>query len=360
MHIELSWLGCIGDVQLICAFLQALKDMYPKCDIVYNDDIDKGAFVVCEENFNALMDMRMKNMEYLVSSPVQGEHCGAKGIFRNFIAPSKWDYPEMNIEDLAMKAMGMFLDLQWSYEDYEDAPMREVRKEDEKDTYPVCLLNNSKDVFAEVCQRLVIFGNNNTFKDVPTVEFLDKVSGNPHLTMVDPLQFVLRRMPDDEWDKLYESLECEEISTKGVFPKTYLLRWNPTISSFTLKNFRDATTKYPDGFGMNWSVYEWEKAEEGDYFYMLRTGDDKAGIVFRGRFMSDPYEGDDWAGKGKKRYYVDINCYDASKPDGASHITIEELEKFIPDIDWRKGHSGELLSDDDANVLNKLFEEKKN
>lgn len=51
---------------------------------------------------------------------------------------------------------------------------------------------------------------------------------------------------------------------------------------------------------MNWSVYEWEKAHKGDHYYMLRTGDDKAGIVFRGVFTSDPYPGEDWAGNGKK------------------------------------------------------------
>lgn len=34
---------------------------------------------------------------------------------------------------------------------------------------------------------------------------------------------------------------------------------------------------------------------------MIRTGDDKAGIVFRGVFTSDPYPGEDWVGNGKKK-----------------------------------------------------------
>ena len=34
---------------------------------------------------------------------------------------------------------------------------------------------------------------------------------------------------------------------------------------------------------------------QSDMFYMLRTGDDKAGIVFNGLFVSDPYPGDEWA-----------------------------------------------------------------
>lgn len=77
---------------------------------------------------------------------------------------------------------------------------------------------------------------------------------------------------------------------------------------------------------MNWSVYEWEKAHKGDHYYMLRTGDDKAGIVFRGVFTSDPYPGEDWAGNGKQRYYMDMDCYDCLPADEQSAITIETLE----------------------------------
>ena len=41
---------------------------------------------------------------------------------------------------------------------------------------------------------------------------------------------------------------------------------------------------------------------------MMRVGDDKAGIVFNGLFLSDPYPADDWAGSTKRRMYVDMVC----------------------------------------------------
>ena len=139
-------------------------------------------------------------------------------------------------------------------------------------------------------------------------------------------------------------------------PKTYLLRWNPTISSFKLDAYRDVLSKFPNGFrGLNWSVYEWEEAQKGDFYYMLRTGDDKAGIVFRGVFTSNPYPGEDWAGKGKQRYYMDMDCYDCVPADEQSPISIDVLEKAIPDIDWRRGHSGQLLSDEDTAKLDELW-----
>lgn len=69
-------------------------------------------------------------------------------------------------------------------------------------------------------------------------------------------------------------------------------------------------------------------------------------------------EGDDWAGqKGKTRRYMDMDCYDCVPADEQSPITIEVLEKEIPNVDWRKGHSGELLSEEDAEKLDELWDE---
>ncbi len=91
-------------------------------------------------------------------------------------------------------------------------------------------------------------------------------------------------------------------------PKKYLMRWNPSISSFTEKDFKESVEDMIHGsmFRMNWSIHEWEEARRGDIFYMMRVGDDKAGIVFNGLFISDPYPSDDWAGSTKRRMYVDM------------------------------------------------------
>lgn len=105
-------------------------------------------------------------------------------------------------------------------------------------------------------------------------------------------------------------------------------------------------------------IYEWEKAKKGDCFYMERLGDEGRGIVFRGQFTSDPYLGEDWAGTSKKRYYVDIDCFDASPADGQPHITVEELKSILPEINWDKGHSGQLLTEGQAQKLDELWDSK--
>ncbi len=139
-------------------------------------------------------------------------------------------------------------------------------------------------------------------------------------------------------------------------PKCYLMRWNPTISSFTAEDYEECVSHMQNGmFRLNWSIREWEEARKGDMFFMLRTGDDKAGIVFNGQFISDPYPADDWNGSVKRRMYVDMICTNPIDPKKKPGISPAQLQKAIPSIDWQQGHSGILLSEDEAAQLDELL-----
>ncbi len=132
------------------------------------------------------------------------------------------------------------------------------------------------------------------------------------------------------------------------------MRWNPGISSSKIEDFRAAMKKWPNGFQGDWSIYEWEEADEGDEYYMVRVGEGPNGVVYHGTFLSEPYEGPDWAGTNKKRHYVDISIEDPCDPDHPC-ITIEQLSNAIPEIEWGRGHSGQLLTEEQADKLHKLF-----
>ncbi len=141
-------------------------------------------------------------------------------------------------------------------------------------------------------------------------------------------------------------------------PRKYLMRWNPSISSFTEQDYEAALENMKNGmFFMDWSIHEWEEARRGDIFYMMRVDDDKAGIVFSGLLLSDPYVSDDWAGSSKRRLYVDLACMNPVEPGEVPHISLEKLMTAIPDFDWQKGHSGELLPVEVTEKLNELWEE---
>lgn len=150
-----------------------------------------------------------------------------------------------------------------------------------------------------------------------------------------------------------------EVVPVPVKPKKYLMRWNPAISSFTEKDYEACVENMEHGmFRMNWSIYEWEEARRGDFFYMMRTGDDKAGIVFNGQFISDPYPSEDWAGSTKRRMYVDMVCRNPVAPGEVPSVSLAKLTEAIPSFDWSKGHSGALLSSDVAEKLIELWDEE--
>lgn len=346
--INLPYLASRTDVALAFTLMREAKKLRPEL-VIYDGD-DKTFADLSEENEVDTYYYRLDNMANIIEK--QDDHIGVNGLVHEFhIFPEyiKAQMPDASPQEWTYKAFEDFIDIQWNYGDYENFSRATVGSPNGEE-FVARILGNNKG-FACVCQKVILYNEKET-KIVPIDDFFTATKNNKYIKRLDYAQFVIDKMPDDVWTDFYDSFDVEPLRS----PKTYLLRWNPTISSFKLDDYRDVLSKYPGGFsGLNWSVYEWEKAHKGDHYYMLRTGDDKAGIVFRGVFTSDPYPGEDWAGNEKQRYYMDMDSYDCVPADVQSPICIEELEKVVPGIDWRRGHSGELLSSEDADRLNELW-----
>ncbi|MBR5464412.1 MAG: hypothetical protein IKU77_01255 [Alistipes sp.] len=133
---------------------------------------------------------------------------------------------------------------------------------------------------------------------------------------------------------------------------TFLLRWNPAISSYTMDHLDDDMSEWADSRwwddDFDWSVYEWQKARKGDRFFMVRVGEGNTGIFAAGRFTSEPYKSEDWSGKGREVYYMKMEFEAVFHPERSEIISTEDLERELPHLDWRKGHSGQLLEKEDA------------
>lgn len=139
---------------------------------------------------------------------------------------------------------------------------------------------------------------------------------------------------------------------------TFLLRWNPTLSTYTMERLDSdmvdwAENYWPDDF--NWSIHEWQQAKEGDRFFMVRVGEGATGVFAAGRFTSDPYVGEDWSGKGREVYYMQMEFEAVFHPERAEIITTAELEAELPHIDWQEGHSGQLLDSESAERLELMW-----
>lgn len=159
-------------------------------------------------------------------------------------------------------------------------------------------------------------------------------------------------------------------------PNTFILFWNPDISSYTLERLvHDLDYEIcNEEAGFNWSVWEHEKAHEGDKFFMVRCKkapvegkiypdgkqvwepvfDETCGICMYGEFISEPYQGEDWSGKGRQTFYMDMLLKFIVNPDKIKMVTVAELMEKIPGFDWTGGHSGRLIDDDKVQALKNL------
>lgn len=137
--------------------------------------------------------------------------------------------------------------------------------------------------------------------------------------------------------------------------QTFILMWNPAFSN-SMENHIESIGHIND-YSFNWSVYEWEKAKMGDRFYMIRVGEGNTGVVMSGIFTSQPYADEDWDPNRNRRkiHYMDMKPNFIVNPEEQTIITTEQLQEVIPDFEWRRGHSGQLLNPEQAKKLEILF-----
>lgn len=136
--------------------------------------------------------------------------------------------------------------------------------------------------------------------------------------------------------------------------KTFILFWDPKDSEDTLEDhIRSIQLVYKGRFMQN--IEEWKMARMGDRFYVVRIGEGKTGVVMTGVFGSHPFLYPENNKKNKHSIELKLNLI--LNPETAPMLTTEDLEKSIPDFNWRYKHQGNTLSTIQAKVLEKLFSE---
>ncbi len=139
-------------------------------------------------------------------------------------------------------------------------------------------------------------------------------------------------------------------------PRTFILEWRPAISSYKMENFEDEFEHFDDAW-FNWSVWEWQDLVPGDEFFLITCGEGVTGVVMHGFFDSEPYEDEDWSGKGRVVYYADLDPDTMVHPDKCPLLTTEALETAMPDFQWNGGHSGRVLPGEYAIKLRAMWQE---
>ena len=277
------------------------------------------------------------------------------------------------------EAFGELLDylvhLQWSYSDAETTrSMLRIQNPNDENDRPlgislIAIENNQLNNFQIVTHDdLVGFVDMDRDKTV-LIHFNDfrKTIHNNKFLRIDECQYRICDAPTADnvrnMMEIAQRFHPDDLFYRPTFPgsgkdpkqSTFILMWNPSISSVNEDGFVESMIDMFEGW-FNWSVFEWQKAKMGDRFYLIRVGEgNKNGVVMAGIFGSQPYKSDDWSGKKRVVYYMDLYPNVVVNPKTEPIMTTEELEKVVPDYQWRGGHSGIMLNKAQAEALEATF-----
>ena len=138
--------------------------------------------------------------------------------------------------------------------------------------------------------------------------------------------------------------------------RTFIMRWNPEISSYKLVDFEHAMEDfYTEGFYYDWSIFDYKKVHIGDRFFMLKVGNGNTGIVMSGIIISLPYRDKDWSGKDRDTWYVRMLPDCMIHPNKSKMVSIQTLNSALPGVNWNEGHSGVLLNKEQTTKFNEIW-----
>ena len=348
--VELPWYACEADVRFCYAFLNAVKMVYRVAR--FTDEQGRDVTLLDVEADEQWMD-RKKNMSKIINS---GEVQAITGVMRDFyIDPDRYKIMT-SVSDVVDLAYRDFVDLQWT-DLYAKNLVQERRHiSDDEELSSVRVVDNKEVVFIGQCRYVGMMVENDC-KMIEYDKFCLLLSGHEEFKMMDASQALLHTINWDSWIELYREADGILIDN---FRKTFIMRWNTDISNYKLSEFEGALDDfdcYEEGtFYYDWSIWDYQKTHIGDRVYMIRTGKGESGIVMRGTIIGEPYADEDWSGKGRKVYYVRMALTHMIHPDkSAAMLRTDELTKLLPGFNWSMGHSGEMLEDSCAHLLEEIW-----
>lgn len=159
---------------------------------------------------------------------------------------------------------------------------------------------------------------------------------------------------------IYINMDRGDFFNNGVAPrqrKVYVLRWNPSISSFTRDGFEHYFAQYKGNIPfdredkLDWSVWDWKSVEHRDLFVMMQVGQEVNGIVWGGFLGGYPYQYKREDGSLTKSMFFETTVHYMHRIEKTGLMTADRLIQAVPEVDWLHGHSGELISVESAEKL---------
>lgn len=158
----------------------------------------------------------------------------------------------------------------------------------------------------------------------------------------------------------YIDLKRDDFLDNGIAPrqrKVYVLRWNPTISSFKRESFENNFAQYKGiipfdvSDKLDWTVWDWKSVEHRDLFVMVQVGQKVNGIVWGGFLGGYPCQYERADGSLTKSRFFETTVEYMHRIEKTGLMTADRLIEAVPEVDWLHGHSGELISVESAEKL---------
>lgn len=157
-----------------------------------------------------------------------------------------------------------------------------------------------------------------------------------------------------------DGLKGDALLEKGIAPRqrrVFILRWNPSKSPFARDAFENYFAQYKGEIEfdhddpLDWSVYDWKSVTHRDLFVMLQVGQKVNGIVWGGYLSFYPYQYENEDGTLSSAHFFRTDVEYMHRIEKTGILTIDRLQKAVPEVDWLHGHSGEILSIESAEKL---------
>ena len=215
VHVELPWLASWGDINLAFAFINVLIDKYKGIEVYLNDNAERP-IVINDDNMEAFMSMRDRNMAYLLEFNFENDQTvGIPGCCREYILDAlDPNAPDEEYSQAVGDAFQNFVAIQWLFEDCHTSGLANV-KSPEGEEFQMRFLANTEDTFVGCCQKLSLTPSDESYvKLVDIQDFCNAMADNKYFIPVDRMQFVMKKMPARSWDKIVREMKGQEYSAK--------------------------------------------------------------------------------------------------------------------------------------------------
>ena len=158
----------------------------------------------------------------------------------------------------------------------------------------------------------------------------------------------------------YINLSRGDYLDNGIAPRqrrVHILRWNPSISSFKREGFEFWFSHYKKKLPidkddkLDWSVWNWKEVMHRDLYIMMQVGQKVNGIVWGGFLGGYPYQYEHEDGTLSKSFFFETEVEYMNRIEETGLMTADRLIQAVPEVDWLHGHSGEMISIENAEKL---------